>query len=203
MLLKYTDLKWAAFRVTAEYGRLLRATAVTTRYVFSTGPREVLAASEYTHFLFNAPSYEVLGSSDRIRLSYSAGVPDSVAVPDVFAVSATFPFADVRSAIDVARITVRSPFRDVSTSLDMVWSNYTLRVLDAVGLNEFFFFGGLFRYNALNVAFAGDIIAGNFRAGKPEVAAVSEFIRVGLRHMVDFYLGGFTLGGAAFGGRVR
>lgn len=203
MLLKYTDLKWATFRVTAEYGRLLRATTVTTRYVFSTGPREVLAASEYTYFLFRAPAYEVLGSSDRIRLSYSAGVSDSVAVPEVFAVSATFPFADARSAVDVARVTVRSPFRDAPVSLDTVRCNYVLRVSDVVGLNEFFFFGGLFRYNAVNVAFAGDKIAGNFRAGKPEVAAVSEFIRVGLRHMVDFYLGGFTLGGVAFGGRVR
>lgn len=203
MHLKYTDLKWAAFRLTAEYGRLFRATAVTTRYVFSTGPREVLAASEYMYFLFNVPSYETLGSSDRIRLAYSAGVSDMVATPDVFSVSATFPFADARPAIDVTRVTIRSPFRDASVSLDAVRCNYTLCVSDVVGLNETFFFGGLFKHDVNNVVFSGDKIAGNLRTGGPEVATVSEFIRVGLRHMVDFYLGGFTMGGTAFGGRVR
>lgn len=203
MRLNYTDVKWSEFRLTAEYGRVLRATDVVTRYVFSFADEEVLSASDSFYLELRLPQIEGLFSTDKIRLSYSAGVVDSVLANERFSVLQDVHFRDSSQAVEVVAVRFRSPFSDVSTSLDFVVTKFQLVVRDLVGYNEGFFFGGRFNVDVNNIVFTLDSASSKMDSGLPDSAAVVEFVRVGLRHMIDFYLGGFTFGSVAFGGKVR
>lgn len=203
MRLNYTDVKWSEFRLTSEYGRTLRAVDVVTRYVFSFTTEEVLSASDTFYLELRLPQIESLLSVDKIRLSYSAGVVDSVLADERFSVLQDVRFRDSSQAVEVVSVRFRSPFSDASTSLDSVVTNFQLVVRDLVGYNESFFFGGRFNVDVNNIVFTLDSASSKMDSGLPDSAAVVEFVRVGLRHMIDFYLGGFTFGSVAFGGKVR
>lgn len=203
MRLNYTDVKWSEFRLTSEYARFLRATEVVTRYVFSFADTEVLAASDAFYLELRLPQIESLLSTDKIRLSYSAGVVDSVLADERFSVLQDVCFRDSSQAVEVVSVRFRSPFSDSVALLDSVVTNFQLVVRDLVGYNESFFFGGRFNVDVNNIVFTLDSTFSEMDSGLPDSAAVVEFVRVGLRHMIDFYLGGFTFGSVAFGGKVR
>ena len=203
MRLNYTDVKWSEFRLTSEYGRILRATETDTRYVFSFTDSEVLAASDSFYLQLTVPQSGVLLSLDKIRLSYSAGVVDSATPVELFSVQHSVFYRDASACVEVVSVTVRSPFSDSSVFLDLVVTDFRLVVRDVVGYNESFFFGGRFNVDVNNIVFTADSTASEMDSGLPDSATVVECIRVGLRHMVDFYLGGFTFGSVAFGGKVR
>lgn len=203
MRLNYTDVKWSEFRLTLEYARFLRATEVVTRYVFSFADEEVLSASDAFYLELQLPQTESLLSTDRIHLSYSAGVVDPVLTDERFSVLQDVRFRDSSQAVEVVFVRFRSPFSDASISLDSVVTNFQLVVRDLVGYNESFFFGGRFNVDVNNIVFTLDSASSKMDSGLPDSAAVVEFVRVGLRHMIDFYLGGFTFGSVAFGGKVR
>lgn len=203
MRLNYTDVKWSEFRLTLECARALRATEVVTRYVFSFSYSEVLSASDFFYVEFTIPAAEICFTSDVVSLSCTAGVRDSAHPLDSFVVQASIPFSDAVSPVEVLSVTFRSPFAEVSLASDFISCSYCLVVRDSVGYNESFFFGGLFNVDVNNVAFVSDNLATDVDSPQPDVAAVSEFVRVGIRHMIDFYLGGFTIGSVVFGGRVR
>lgn len=203
MRLNYTDVKWSEFRLTSEYARILRATDVVTRYVFSFASEEVLSASDAFYFELRLPQIEGLLSVDRVRLSYSAGVVNSVLADERFSVLQDVRFRDSSQAVEVVAVRFRSPFSDAPVSLDFVVTNFQLVVRDLVGYNESFFFGGRFNVDVNNIVFTSDFTSSKLDGALPESATVAEFVRVGLRHMIDFYLGGFTFGSVAFGGKVR
>ena len=203
MRLNYTDVKWAEFRLTSEYGRILRATNVVTLYVFSLACDEILSASDSFHLQLLRPQFEELFSSDSVRLSYSAGVVDSAPAVELFSVQHVAPLFDAAQSVEVVSVTFRSPFSDAAALLDFVFTDFQLVVRDTVGYNESFFFGGRFNVDVNNIVFTLDSTSSEMDSGLPDSAAVVEFIRVGLRHMIDFYLGGFTFGSVAFGGKVR
>lgn len=203
MRLNYTDVKWSEFRLTSEYARFLRATEVVTRYVFSFADAEVLAASDVSYVEFTTPAYEVCGAADRVSLSYSAGIKDIVSLPEVLSVLANVSLADVATPAEFISIRFRSPFSEATLVSDLISCSYRLFVRDVVGYNEAFFFGGRFNVDVNNIAFTSDVLVTDVDTPQPDVAAIAEFVRVGIRHMIDFYLGGFIIGSVVFGGRVR
>lgn len=203
MRLNYTDVKWSEFRLTSEYARFLRATEVVTRYVFSNVDAEILAASDAFYVEWTTPLYELCGATDRVSLSYSASVKDAVYVPEVLSILAYVSLADAPVSVEFVSVRFRSPFSEVTLASDLISCGYKLFVRDVVGYNEAFFFGGRFNVDVNNIAFTSDMLAVDVDTPQPDVAAIAEFVRVGIRHMIDFYLGGFTIGSVVFGGRVR
>ena len=203
MRLNYTDVTWAEFRLTSEYGRVLRATDVVTRYVFSLTHNEVLFAADLFYLRLLLPQPEELFSSDYVRLSYSAGVVDTAPAVELFSVHHVAPLFDATQSVEVVSVGFRSSFSDSVVLLDSVVTNFQLVVRDVVGYNESFFFGGRFNVDVNNIVLTHDFTSSRTDSGLPDSAAVVEFVRVGLRHMIDFYLGGFTFGSVAFGGKVR
>lgn len=203
MRLNYTDVKWSEFRLTSEYARVLRATEIVTRYVFSFTDSEVLAASDMFYIKLTVPSLEVCGTADRVSLSYSAGVKDSVSLLETLSVLASVSLADVSVPTEFTSIRFLSSFSEASLATDLISCGYTLVIRDVVGYNESFFFGGRFNVDVNNIVSTSDIFNAKVDSSQPDVAAVAEFVRVGIRHMIDFYLGGFTIGSVVFGGRVR
>lgn len=203
MHLKYSDVKWAEFRLTSEYSRLLRATEIATRYVFSLYTVERLRSTDSFYVDMTRAARDVNYGHDHIRLSYSAGVKDSSAAGDVTSFRISLPFRDTTPAVEAVSVRFRSPVGEVLLPLDAISCRFVHIVRDAVGYNEAFFFGGQFNVDVNNLVAVSDQTVGNFDSPQPDVAAVSEFVRVGIRHMVDFYLGGFAIGSVVFGGRTR
>ncbi|MGL4614694.1 MAG: hypothetical protein ACRCVV_12515 [Shewanella sp.] len=203
MRLNYTDVRWAEFRLTADYARLLRATEVVTRYVFSFSDSELLLARDLCYIKFAVPSYEVCGVSDSIMLSYAAVIKDSILLPELFSVRLSTRLFDLATPVELVSVTCRSPFSEAAIASDSTSFRYAVFVRDAVGYNESFFFGGRFNVDVNNLVFTSDGLAAEIESPRPDLAVVAEFVRVGIRHMIDFYFGGFTMGSVVLGGRVR
>lgn len=203
MRLNYTDVKWSEFRLTAQHARLLRATEVVTRYVFSFSDSEQLFAYDLCRVELTVPKYEVCGASDSVTLSYTAGVKENISLPELFSVRVSARLSDVSAPVEIISVRFRSPFSETSLAADSIFCRFLLIVRDAVGYNESFFFGGRFNVDVNNILFTSDAFRTELDSPQPDVAAVAEFVRVGIRHMIDFYLGGFAIGSVVFGGRVR
>ena len=203
MRLNYTDVKWSEFRLTAQYARLLRATEVVTRHVFSFSDSEQLFAYDSCRIELTAPKYEACSASDSVTLAYTAGGKESILLSELFSVLVSARLSDVSAPVEIISVTFRSPFSETALASDSISCRYLLIVRDAVGYNESFFFGGRFNVDVNNVLFTSDAFRTQLDSPQPDVAAVAEFVRVGIRHMIDFYLGGFTIGSVVFGGRVR
>ena len=203
MRLNYTDVKWSEFRLTSEYARVLRATEVVTCNVFSFSDSAQLSAYDSCRIALIAPKYEFCSASDSVTLSYTARVKESVLLPELFSVQVSARLSEVSVPVEIISVTFRSPFSETALVSDSISCRFMLIVRDAIGYNESFFFGGHFNVDVNNVLFTSDAYRTQLDSPQPDVAAVAEFVRVGIRHMIDFYLGGFTIGSVVFGGRVR
>lgn len=203
MFLKYSDTSWQWLRLTDSYSRLLVLSDISTRYVFShvqqdaTGNREKVSIRVVS---YPADSSDVL---DSIRLLYSGKTSDTAVLRDKMAMYMEKPVRDSLIPVEVVSVRFSSPYADAVLSSDRIVTKFTLLVRDALSLNEAFFFGGVFNVDVNNIVFTSDKLVTKQETDSSDVATVDEFVRVGLRHMIDFYLGGFTLGSVVFGGRLR
>lgn len=203
MFLKYSDVSWSEFRLAGLGSRVLRASDLTTRYVYGAEEEEVLHAPDYMFLMLHNPVAEELFSFDSVLLSYSGVFAETCSTGELFSVRASLPFVDICALVEVASVRFSSPFAEAVLSGDRVFTNFHVVIRDAVGLNEAFFFGGVFNVDVNNIVFLSDAAAGRFTSPSSDLASVNEVVRVGLRHMIDFYLGGFALGSVVLGGRLR
>lgn len=203
MFLKYSDVSWSEFRLSGLGSRVLRVSDLTTRYVYGVEPEDVLYSADYMFFMLQNPVAEELIPSDSVLLSYSGVCAETCIVDELFSVRASLPFVDTCTLVEVASVRFSSPFAEAVLSGDRFFTDFHAVIRDAVGLNEAFFFGGVFNVDVNNIVVLSDIVAGRFASPSSDLASVNEVVRVGLRHMIDFYLGGFALGSVVLGGRLR
>lgn len=222
MRLEFSDVSWAAFGVTDTYTRLLGTTAhswvlldvdkvyyqtlravdIVTRYVLGLVESDELFLADSTAFLIESRPGDTVFSSDYISLFYLAKVSDYSSPIESVSFRHSFSLLDFCAFSEVVSVGFRSPFFSAALSRDRIVTDFCVVVRDAVGYNEAFFFNGSFNVDVNNIAKSVDSFAVCVDSIRPDTAATAEFVRVGLRHMVDFYLGGFAIGSVVFGGRV-
>ena len=222
MRLEFSDVSWAAFGITETYARrletsalswvslslgdvqyqILRAAEVTTRYVLSLVAADSVPASDFAFSRIVSVRTSSASVFDSVLLSFTAGVSELVPVPEFISFQHSFSLVDFFQPVEVVSVWFSSPFSSVLLTVDRLSLDFCLTVRDAVGYNEAFFFNGSFIVDVKNIANSVDSFSTAVASARPDVAATSEFVRVGLRHMVDFYLGGFAIGSVVFGGRV-
>ena len=222
MRLEFSDVSWAAFGITETYARRLETTAlswvslglvgvhyqtlraaeITTRYVFSLVAADSVSPSDFVFSRIYSACASSASVFDSVLLSFIASALELVSVPEFISFQHSFSLADFFQPVEVVSVVFSSPFSSVLLAVDRLSLDFCLTVRDAVGYNEAFFFNGSFIVDVKNIANSVDSFSTAVASARPDVAATSEFVRVGLRHMVEFYLGGFAIGSVVFGGRV-
>lgn len=203
MYLKYSDVKWRWLKATDVGYRLLRISDISSRYVFSHYQADKTTNREKISVRMQNPAKDSSEPVDAIRLAYVGKLKDFGLLSERMVFTMSSSFVEARPAVDVMSVRMSSPSADAVLPSDRIVTTFGLVVRDAVGLNESFFFGGIFNVDIHNVVFPQDKVSGGFEKAAPDSAILSEFVRVGIRHMIDFYLGGFALGSVVFGGRIR
>lgn len=222
MRLEFSDVSWAAFGITETYARrletsalswvslslgdvhyqTLRAAEITTRYVLSLVAADSVSSSDFVFSRIVSARASSASVFDSVLLSFAASASELVSVPEFISFQHLFSLVDSFQPAEVVSVRFSSPFSSVLLTTDRLSLDFCLAVRDAVGYNEAFFFNGSFIVDVKNIANSVDSFSTAVAGVRPDVAAASEFVRVGLRHMVDFYLGGFAVGSVVFGGRV-
>lgn len=203
MFLKYSGVSWQWLRMSDTYNRHLALSDVNTLYVFSLVPRDETVVRESVSLGVISFVPEDVPALDATYLCYTCGLLDSTPVSERMAIEVFGVIPEFLVPVEVVSVRFASPFAETRLVSDRIVTKFTLRVRDALSLNEAFFFGGVFNIEVNNVVFVPDKLRASQKTPSADVAAVSEFVRVGLRHMIDFYLGGATLGSVVFGGRLR
>lgn len=203
MFLKYSDVSWRWMRITDEIFQFLRITDVATRYVYSHFQDDKAFTLDRSLFEMKGSCKEAQVAVDRVRLSYSGKRMDTATSSDTVEMQFAGKFRDFLPPADVLRVSFRSPFAEVAFAPDRVTTFFVVNIHDAVGLNESFFFGGIFNVDINNIAAVLDRATTAQESGSVDSASVAEFVRIGVRHMTDFYLCGFAIGSVVFGGRLR
>lgn len=203
MMLKYSDVYAALYRVTAVYSPLFRTSSVRTRYVW----HGVFQDSAHIFDVFSVETYSTYsdssGCSDFFFLGVRPHYFDEAPASDFIEVLAVARLGDAVLSIDSQSFSVSSRALDSSQVSDSFYSEVGLYFADFVGVNDEFYFGGDFNTAVGNASFASDSMYVGGLATYKELLYVSDHVRVGSRLRHGLYIGGAALGVAAIGGRLK
>lgn len=203
MMLKYSDVYAALYRVTDMYSPLFRVVSVRTRYVWHGVFQDDVALSDVFSVGASSIYSEFAESSDSFSLAVLPRYFDGGLVSDSLAVKSLACFRDVGAAFDTQVLSVSFGVSESLQALESFFGELMLFLADSVGVNDEFSFGGDFNTAVGNASFASDKVRVSSSVECREISQVSDQVRVGSRLRHGLYIGGAALGATAIGGRLK
>lgn len=159
--------------------------------------------SDFSYLNMVIPVYETMSSLDAIAYQFSVVLRDEAPPSDWQAFFLTSLLRDVAPALDKISCTFQAGLQEAVSGSDRQFCTVVALLKDSVIAESTFQTSGSAFSGMLDTSLTSDAFYHSLQINiLPDAVAVSDFIEIGVRYIIDFYFGGLSFGGSPFGGRL-